>query len=616
MAVTQAAAPQAPAPHAAAPPAAAPQAAVNSGPAGATSPDVDAPLLRLSQRGRKTLGSSGAAEDVHAGVFDGQTESQASTQPRRGPTEQRLLRAQSFDGDVRMLVRNGPVPKRERPEREDPNIRPVVAPVPAGAARQSSPNSEIPQIAVPTPPPSNSFDGLDFATWGAGHPPDTNGDVGPNYYIQTVNTSIGIYDKFTGTRVAAFTFDAFMSQGNFGNLCDTDNFGDPVVVYDTFEDRWFITDFAFKLDGSGNVSPQHAYQCMAVSKNGDPVSGGWNFYSIETAGGLGDYPKFGVWPDGIYMSANMFGYAAGSSYQNSRVWALNKAQMYAGAPTVQVVVFDAPSNDFSLLPGNARLQTGTPPAGTPEYFVSTELFLNAVSVYKFHVDWNSVSLSTFTGPQSQLAPTCWPNATPANASTTANAADVLAIRAMAQAQYSNISGAESLWVAHTVQRNESATNTTCNAVTGGNAAPRWYQLNVTGATVAANTVQGKTFDPEGANTFFRFVPSLAVDRNGDMAIGYSKSNSTTAPQIKYAGRLFGDPINTLGQTEQTLINGTGSQSGNCGSGACVRWGDYSAMTLDPDGCTFWYTNEYLRGLRVERPHARRFLPDARVHHGW
>src|SRR5205814_181762 len=123
-------------------------------------------------------------------------------------------------------------------------------------------------------------------------PPDTSGDVGPTYYIQTVNTSIGIYNKSTGIRVAAFTFDTFMSQGNFGNLCDTDNFGDPVVVYDSFEDRWIITDFAFQLDGSNNViNPPGAFECIAASKTGDPVSGGWNFYSINFAGGLGDYPK-------------------------------------------------------------------------------------------------------------------------------------------------------------------------------------------------------------------------------------------------------------------------------------------------------------------------------------
>jgi uncharacterized repeat protein (TIGR01451 family) len=428
-----------------------------------------------------------------------------------------------------------------------------------------------------------NFDGLDFANWGAGHPPDTNGDVGPTYYIQTINTSIGIYAKSGGAPVAAFTFDTFMSQGNFGNLCDTDNFGDPVVLYDSFENRWIITDFAFQLDGSNNVvNPPGAFECFAVSKTGDPVSGGWNFYSINTAGGLGDYPKFGVWPDGLYMSANMFGYSAGAPFQGPRVYALNKAQMYAGAPTVQVVTFNGPSSDFTLLPSNARLQAGTPPPGTPNYFVSSWQFLNALTVYKFHVDWDKVSTSTFTGPDTPLAATSWPNAAVPNApSLGGNALDVLQIRAMMQNQYTNLGGLESLWTAHTVRRGN----------TSGFAAPRWYQVDVTGGTVAANIPQAATWDPDGANVIYRFMPSVAVDRAGDMALGYSTSSSTTKPAIKYAGRLSTDPANTLAQTEQLLLQGTGTQTGSCG-GTCARWGDYSAMTLDPDGCTFWYTNQY------------------------
>src|SRR5262249_15883863 len=86
--------------------------------------------------------------------------------------------------------------------------------------------------------------------------------------------------------------------------------------------------------------------------------------------------------------------------------------------------------------------------------------------------------------------------------------------------------------------------------------------------------------------------ALAIERAGDLAMVYSKSNATTNPQIKYAGRLSGDPANTLAQSEQTLIDGTGSQSGSCGSSACTRWGDYSGMTLDPNGCEFWMTGEY------------------------
>ncbi len=496
------------------------------------------------------------------------------------PIELHLTRAGSSTRDLRTLPQTKPE-KFERPEREDPDIDrvEVLGAPPALSAPLNAPIG--PKVAAP--PPIANFDGLDFATWGAGHPPDTNGDVGPTYYIQTVNTSIGIYLKTGGAPVAAFTFNTFMSQGAFGNLCDTNNFGDPVVLYDTFENRWIITDFAFQLDGSGNViNPPGAFQCFAVSKTGDPVSGGWNFYSINTTGGLGDYPKFGIWPDGLYMSANMFGYPAGAAFQNPRVYAFNKAQMYAGNPTVQVVTFNAPAADFALLPSNARLQTGTPPAGSPNYFVSAWEFLNGLTVYKFHVDWNRISTSTFAGPDVPLAATSWPNAAVANApSLGGNALDVLQIRAMMQNQYSNLGGVESLWTAHTVRR----------ANTTGFAAPRWYQVNVTGGTVAASLPQGATWDPDGANVIHRFMPSVAVDRAGDMALGYSTSSSTTKPAIKYAGRLAADPVNTLSLTEQVLIQGTGTQTGTCG-GTCVRWGDYSAMSLDPDGCTFWYTNEY------------------------
>src|SRR5262249_50322881 len=143
-------------------------------------------------------------------------------------------------------------------------------------------------------------------------------------------------------------------------------------------------------------------------------------------------------------------------------------------------------------------------------------------------------------------------------------------------QYSNIGGAESLWVTHTVTRPGLSLYP----------APRWYQVNVTGGTVATNIPQAATWDPDGADVMYRFNPSVAVNRQGDMGKGYSTSSDTTYPAIKYAGRLAGDPINTFSLTEQVLVQGTGAQTVSMG------WSDQSAMTLDPDGCTFWYTNEY------------------------
>ena len=231
------------------------------------------------------------------------------------------------------------------------------------------------------------------------------------------------------------------------------------------------------------------------------------------------------------MSANMFDYSAGGGYQGYHVWALNKLQMYAGNPSPQIVGFAGDTSDFTVIPANARLQAGTPPAGSPEYFVSTEQFLNALSIYKFHVDWNNPSASTFTGPQTQLAPNCWPstNFGVPNASTPANSADTLSIRAMAQAQYSNLGGAESLWVDHTVRRGVSANNLTCNAATGGIATVRWYQANVTGGTVAANIVQGATFDPTART---RSSASCRRSRSTATATWRSATRSRTRPRTR------------------------------------------------------------------------------------
>src|SRR5215210_4427431 len=319
----------------------------------------------------------------------------------------------SFHGDVRHLP---PAIFREKPERierelpEEP-VQPAGEPAPLGSA--------VAEAAAPAPGALSSFDGLHFTEYcngsqcGQGHPPDTNGDVGPKYYVQTINVAIGIYDKSTGQRVAAFTFDQLMSQGNFGNLCDTDNFGDPVVLYDTFEDRWIITDFAFILNADGSIpDPPGVYQCFAVSKTGDPVTGGWNFYSIQEGNLMGDYEKLGVWSDGIYMTANMFGLGANGTFQNVRAWAFDKAAMYAGTPTVKVVSFDLPRSIqgitlFSALPSNARKQAGTPPAGAPNYLSMVWGWTNRVRIWKFHVDWNNTAASTLTGPTDSTVATTW-----------------------------------------------------------------------------------------------------------------------------------------------------------------------------------------------------------------
>src|SRR3954451_20273700 len=163
-------------------------------------------------------------------------------------TSQKLVKSsRSFSGDVRKLPRSrAQRPIRERPEPEAPRtvLRPQQESAPIGSG-------VFPGPQLPAPSPSSSFEGVFFSQdcgggpCGDAHPPDTNGDVGPRYYVQTVNTAVGIFDKKTGSRVAAFTFDALMAQGEQNNACDNSNQGDPVVVWDPAADRWFVTDFAW-----------------------------------------------------------------------------------------------------------------------------------------------------------------------------------------------------------------------------------------------------------------------------------------------------------------------------------------------------------------------------------
>jgi hypothetical protein len=475
-----------------------------------------------------------------------------------------------FDGSVRTLRQVAPRVNRlfPAPERETPDL----------SQKQPLPGAEEPARAVaapsgPAPAPSISFKGLDFEAWGAGWPPDTVGDVGPTHFIQAVNTSVGIFRKTDGLELAAFTFDTLFS--GTGTACDASNQGDPTVLYDPQADRWFVADFAFT--GTGSSPP--FYECIAVSQTSDPVSGGWYFYAIRTDDAshpwFADYPKMGIWPDGLYMTANMFG----TSYKEVRVWAFNRSDLESGLPVRNVVVDLGTTAYFSLMPSNMRVAVGAPPAGRENLLVSESETLYAFEVWKFHADYSG-SGSTFTGPTvvSQTSYAVAADTVP----TPGNALDALEERMMMQAQYANIGGSESLWVNHTVR--------CCGA--SSPAGIQWAQINVTGGTVATTPAQQQLY-PSASDGLHRWMGSLAVDKNGDMALGYSVANATTNPDIRYAGRLAGDPLNTLPQTETTMLPGVtrGTQSGKCGN-TCTRWGDYSAMTIDPDGCRFWYTQEY------------------------
>ena len=456
------------------------------------------------------------------------------------------------------------------------------------------PQPEEPNIPLaPMPAPIKNFAGItrtDTCTGGqcgAGTPPDTNGDVGPNHYIQAVNSAYAIFDKATGARLAAFTENSLFSGGPTGTICDTGSFGDPVVLYDALADRWILSNFAFAVNAGTPVAP--FYQCIAASRSGDPVSGGWNLYAIRTDTGaagqpptntLNDYPKFGVWNDCLYYSANGFLFPA-ASFSGVEFGSFSRSDLYAGNALTGALGFLPGTSTFTMIPSNLAGPAGALPApGTPNYYVSESQLLFTFEVRKFTPGVNcggggtlsaltNVSQTSYSFPSSNIVPQ------PGTTTTL----DSLGDRVMQKVQYRKVGSQESLWVTHTFRSSSS-----------GPTGSQWAQLNVTGGAIATTPVQQQKYDP--ADGTYRWMGSIAADKDGNAALGYSLSSATSFPSIAYAGRLAGDTTNMLPQSETALIAGGASQIFNCGGAPCHRWGDYSSMSVDPDGCTFWYTSEY------------------------
>jgi len=569
------------------------------------------------------------AEDNDSGsarVFSPMTpEQSAQAQAQSAPIKTVPLSSSAivparYNGDVRDLPKiRFPRYTRFNNEFTPPAIR---RPVPSGTAAPSPTGS--PALAAPMPAPSHSFAGLgfldningDFA--GAGWPPDTNGDVGPIYYIQAVNDAWGIFDKRNGVQVAAFTENQLWSGAATGTPCDADNFGDPVVIHDGLSDRWILTNFAFAFAG-GPVAP--FYQCFAVSQTNDPVAGGWFLYAVQMDTGapgappantLVDYPKFGLWTDCLYMGGNGFD-AVGGGYAGGVFASFDRTALYSGAAltsTNSSVGFSGDPNLYGNFPANLNgTSAGSlPPAGTPEYFVAESVTAFSFDVRKFQAGATACgSGSTLSAPTSVSQATYgYPAIKQAGQYTTdmvkqpgiGTRLDSLGDELMQRVVYRNLAGVESLWVVHTTCGSGANADGACSN-SNTTAKLQWAQIGVTGGVVLTTPVQQQIYAPDA--TLNRWMGSLAVDGQGNMAVGYSTSNATAPnfPSISYSGRLVSDLPNQLPQTEVQLAAGASAQTDctlgglNPGCTGVTRWGDYSAMTIDPaDDCTFWYTSEY------------------------
>jgi hypothetical protein len=390
-----------------------------------------------------------------------------------------------------------------------------------------------------------------------GAPPDTEGTVGATQYVQWVNTSFAIFDKSTGALIAGPTAGNTLWSG-FGGGCQTNNDGDPIVLYDKLAQRWVFSQFS--------VSTTPYLQCIAVSTTSD-ATGTYNRYSFQYSN-FDDYPKMSVWPDAYYETFNMF--AGGTTFVGADACAYNRSAMLAGTAATQVC-FQQGTSVGGLLPSDLD-GTTAPPAGSPNYMLY--FGTNNLNLFKFHVDFTTPSNSTFTGPTvinvAAFSPLCG-GGTCVPQPSTPQQLDSLADRLMYRLAYRNFGSHESLVVNHSV-------------VAGSGGGIRWYEIqNPSGTPVVA---QQSTFAPDSN---YRWMGSVAMDQAGDLAVGYSVSSSSLSPSVRFAGRVPTDPASTL-ESEINIVSGSGSQTGSLS-----RWGDYSAMQVDPvDDCTFWFTEEYMK----------------------
>ncbi|MGV0958509.1 MAG: hypothetical protein ACOYB1_01640 [Limnohabitans sp.] len=410
------------------------------------------------------------------------------------------------------------------------------------------------------------FDGMgkSFANFTVQYaPPDTTGAVGATQFVQWVNASLTVFNKSDG-KVAYGPVKGNTLFSGFGGACETQNDGDPIVMYDKMANRWVLMQFAVPSGGP-------YYQCVAVSKTSD-ATGAYDRYAFQYSG-FNDYPKAGAWPDAYYITYNMF---SPSTFAGAKVCALDRAAMLAGSPTATQQCFQLSTAYGGLLPADLD-GSNLPASGTPNFLMN--LGTNKLNLWKFKVDWTNTSNSSLTGPTAIAVSafnaacgggTCIPQGG------TKKLLDSLADRLMYRLAYRKFDdGHEALVVNHAVKVGSTAKNSY--------SATRWYEIRNPAGTPLV--YQQATYAPDATS---RWMGSVAMDKMGNIALAYSASSSTMKPALRYATRLAADTANSL-SNETTIIQGTGAQTGTYS-----RWGDYSHMSVDPvDDCSFWYTSEYL-----------------------
>ncbi|MFT4940489.1 MAG: PKD repeat protein [Paraglaciecola sp.] len=400
------------------------------------------------------------------------------------------------------------------------------------------------------------------------NPPDTSGDVGLNYYIQSINGNSGsiftVYDKNTGSLVSGPTSMESLGSGD----CST-GAGDPIVLFDEMADRWLLSEFSSR----GNNL------CVYISQTSDPIAGGWFAYAFA-APSFPDYPKYGVGSDAYYV---------GTNENDPAVYALERDAMLAGnaATMIRIAAPDINGFGFQMITPADHDGSTDMPDGTPGYFLrhrddevhnsnSNDPTQDFVELWELVADFNNVNNASFTKVadfavaefDSDLCGltsfNCFPQAG------TNTTLDPLREVVMFRAQYRNFTSHETI-----------VGNFVTDVDDTDHGGVRWFELRRENGSWSL--FQEGTYAPDEKN---RWMGSIAMDKDGNIALAYSWGSSNDFPGIRYTGRLASSATGIMSEAEFTLVNGTDRNTSN-------RWGDYSHMAVDPvDECTFWYTNEY------------------------
>jgi hypothetical protein len=432
---------------------------------------------------------------------------------------------------------------------------------------------------------------------GAGYPPDTNGSVGNDQYVETVNVRYQVWSLNRVTKTATSVLGPVNINtlwAGFGGTCETRNNGDPIVLYDKLANRWLISQFTSGADAGGNF-----YQCVAISKTPDATKEYYRYaFAVpdgngKNGGDFGDYPHYGVWPDAYYVMAHSFDNDPdGFAFVAAEFSAMDRTKMLAGDPTATWQVILDPSEGGHMpadLDGFAP-----PPAGAPGIF--TSVHPDGMYLYRMKVDFTTPANTVKTlQAKMPIAPAsaacgggdCIPQ--PNNPTTL----DSLADRLMFRLAYRNFVDHESLVVTHSVDP----------GIPGVVSGVRWYEFRISGepdavcSTYPCTYQQGTIADePNGRS---RWMGSMSQDGAGNILVGYSATGTveaTDAHSIRYTGRANNHPLGTMTVPEAIIVTGNRNETADNTLGTLPgRWGDYSSMSIDPaDDCTFWYATEYYK----------------------